>query len=236
MSWRVLIVFLLLAALASWQGGIQLGEYLISRAPESIASSSRPKESNDQLLDANGKPFTAQPPQPRVDGTLGSPRERSAIDWKITPSLATQFSEDPTAMKVDADGHVITEGAEGGYERRDHELSAGGKGLPSGQNDIATLDIANPKQDASVGSARPYPTTGNNSANATPPVVAQQPRPAQLTWQQRLKADLDQCASQGFFQRPTCIQNARNRYCAPNNAWGKNPDCPARTPEFSTGG
>jgi hypothetical protein len=236
MSWRALIVFLLLAALASWQGGVQLGEWLVARAPESVSASSRPKESQDQLLDANGKPFTAQPPQPRVDGTLGSPRERTAIDWKITPTLATQFSEDHTAMKVDAEGHVIIDGSEGGYERRDHELSAGGKGLPSGQNDIATLDIANPRQDSPAGGARTYPTTGGNSANATPPFASQQPRSAQLTWQQKLKSELDQCASQGFFQRPTCIQNARNRHCGPNNAWGKNPDCPARSSDSTIGG
>lgn len=228
MSWRVLIIFLLIAALASWQGGIQLGEWLVSRAPETVASTSRPKDSNEQMLDANGKPFTAQPPQPRIDGTLGTPRERTLIDWQVTNTLATQFNEDPESMKIDIDGQLIGYAGEGGYERRDHELSAGGKGLPQGQDDITTLDVTSTRQNADASSTRSTPVTNTAPARSTQPV--------QLTWQQKLKTDLDQCATQGFFQRPTCIQNARNRYCAPNNAWGKHPDCPSRTPDTIVGG
>lgn len=242
MSWRVLIIFLLLAAVASWQGGIQLGEWLVSRAPETVASTSRPKDSNEPMLDANGKPYKAQPPQPRIDGTLGSPRERTSIDWKIIPSLATQFSEDPTSMKIDIDGRVIGDEVEGNYERRDHELSAGGKALPQGQGDITMLDITSSTQDTGAGNARTSPaavgsnTGGAYTANGPTSVATTPARPVQQTWQQKLRADLDQCASQGFFQRPTCIQNARNRYCAPNNAWGKHPDCPSRTPDPVAGG
>ena len=66
------------------------------------------------MLDANGKPFTAQPPQPRIDGTLGTPRERTLIDWQVTNTLATQFNEDPESMKIDIDGQLIGYAGEGG--------------------------------------------------------------------------------------------------------------------------
>lgn len=263
MSWRVIIVLLLIASVVAWQGGVQLGEYLVSRAPETVASASRPKESNEKLLDANGRPVTAQPPQPRIDGTLGIPRERTAIDWAVSHNPATPFSEESNLMKIDAEGRVIGDTAEGGYERRDHELSAGGNGLPQGQNDIATLDITasmrqdaanamnsgiRPGQQVAVGSNAGTGNAGGATSNAVnngrpapagSAVTARNqpsPAPVQQTWQQKLKSDLEQCEKQGFFQRPTCVQNARNRYCGPNNAWGKMPDCPARSTEFGSGG
>jgi hypothetical protein len=236
MSWRALTVFLLLATVASVQGGIQLGEYLISRAPDSIAASSRPRESNDQLLDADGKPFTAQPPQPRVDGTLGSPREHAAINWHINPSLANPLNNKSNAIKVPTETHTRPEQTEDDLEKMDPDLFAAEKNLTGGQNDVATLDIANPKQNSSVSGGRIYPSKEDTFANSTPPAIASEPRPAPLSWQQNFKSELDQCASQGFFQRPSCIQNTRNRHCASNQAWGNHPDCPARTSEFSAGG
>lgn len=233
MSWRFLFVFLLLTALAAWQGGIQLGEWLIARAPDSIASTSRPKESNELILDANGKPFTAQPPQPRVDGTLGPVRERTEIDWALDARVADPFSAESTEMKIDADGMPI-EASEGNYEKRDNELFPGGSSLPSGQRDIATLDVANTKQDTNQ-AGRQQANAGSGSENSSIQQAAPT-RPAPQTWQQALKNDLNQCASLGFFQRPTCVQNARNRYCAPNNAWGKTADCPARSSDPAIGG
>jgi len=47
-------------------------------------------------------------------------------------------------------------------------------------------------------------------------------------WLGELRSELDQCANAGFFERPTCAWNARNRYCAPNSAWGRVPECPQR--------
>ena len=60
MSWRVLIVFLMLAAVASWQGGVQLGNWLVTRAPDTLASVAD-KDYKALALDANGRPITAQP-------------------------------------------------------------------------------------------------------------------------------------------------------------------------------
>ncbi len=225
MSWRVLIIFLLLAAVASWQGGLQLGEWLVARAPESIASASSSRNnSGEQMLDANGKPFTAQPPQPRVDGTLGVPRESAPLEWTVTAVIAEQFDADPNAMKVDAEGN---------YERQDHELAAGGAELLSGNHDIATIDVGDTTKEQYAAPTAQGTTvrTGNtrqDNAQVNQPDRLTTPASAALTWQQALKKDIEQCNSAGFFQRPSCVQNARNKFCAPNNAWGKAPDCPAR--------
>lgn len=229
MSWRALFIFLLLAAVASWQGGIQLGEWLVTRAPESISSAPGSKDSKEQVLDANGKPFTAQPPQPRIDGTLGVPRATAHIEWTITPVIASMTNEGSLPMLVDSEGN---------YERRDSELAAGGAGLASAQNDIATLDIASarPGMSGSSGDA-PARNYGGNTAQqstraGTPAGTATDTTKsvivANLSWQQSLRKEIDQCNNLGFFQRPTCVQNARNKFCAPNNAWGKTADCPAR--------
>jgi hypothetical protein len=225
MSWRALFIFLLLAAVASWQGGIQLGEWLVARAPESISSAPGSKDSKEQVLDANGKPFTAQPPQPRIDGTLGVPRAAAHVEWTITPVIASLTDEGSIPMMVDSEGN---------YERRDSELAAGGAGLVGAQNDVATLDVASARVDtsgatsnASTRNAAGNPTQQTNRAGeSTDPSRAA--IVANLSWQQSLKKEIDQCSNLGFFQRPTCVQNARNKFCAPNNAWGRTADCPAR--------
>ena len=231
MSWRVLIIFLVLAAVASWQGGLQLGEWLIARAPESIASASSSRSNSSELvLDANGKPFAAQPPQPRIDGTLGVPRESAPLEWTVSAVMAEQSDADHDAMTIDSEGN---------YERRDHELAAGGAELLSSNHDIATLDVASMAKESSTSEtqqgtgARAGSSTGNASGRINASASGTQPRavtPAAktLTWQQALRKDIEQCNNVGFFQRPSCIQNARNKLCAPNNAWGQTADCPAR--------
>jgi len=90
MSWRALTLFLLLALVASWQGGRQLGLWLVDQAPESIASAFTQKNESGTVLDADGKPLAPQPPQPRIDGTLGVPKEMAPVEWAIAPVLASR--------------------------------------------------------------------------------------------------------------------------------------------------
>ena len=90
MSWRALTLFLLLALVASWQGGRQLGLWLVDQAPESIASAFTPKSVNGEKLDADGKPLAPQPPQPRIDGTLGVPKEMAPVEWTIAAVIASR--------------------------------------------------------------------------------------------------------------------------------------------------
>jgi hypothetical protein len=224
MSWRVLIIFLLLAAVASWQGGTQLGEWLVLHAPESIVSASGPKTSKDQVLDANGKPFAAQPPQPRIDGTLGVPREHAPAEWTITAVVANSPDANSNAMNIDADGNA---------ENEEHELVAGGAGLLSGTHDVATLDVATAPKDTASNArqwAGSFDRPAPQEAKPAPQVSARPATAAEiaLVWQQALRKDIDQCNKLGFFQRPTCVQTARNKFCAPNYAWGKTADCPPK--------
>lgn len=101
MSWRALTVFLLLAIVASWQGGRQLGLWLVDQAPESIASAFTQKNESGTVLDADGKPLAPQPPQPRNDGTLGVPKEMVPVEWTIAPVIASR--EDANSYKKDGE-------------------------------------------------------------------------------------------------------------------------------------
>ena len=215
MSWRVLIVFLVLAAVASWQGGVQLGNWLVTRAPDTVASVAD-KDYKTLKVDALGRPITAQPPQPRIDGTLGVPRELDPIEWAIEAVTAEDFETDPNRMKVEGDDDDDEGTASEGSETADARRLA--------RN-------AKERSDSTENSA---PSSGSTARPAAPPV------PPGITvtvisWQQSLKQEIEQCGKLGFFQRPTCLQNARSKYCAPNNAWGKTADCPARQNEQLTG-
>src|SRR3546814_7074076 len=61
-----------------------------------------------------------------------------------------------------------------------------------------------------------------------PPPPRQSPTP-DGNWQAEFQRALKICSQKGFFDRPSCSWDARNQYCEPNNAWGKVPDCPAKT-------
>lgn len=49
-----------------------------------------------------------------------------------------------------------------------------------------------------------------------------------LAWVGAFNQAMAQCRTLGFNDRPACINRVRNQYCAPNNAWGRVADCPAR--------
>ena len=222
MSWRILFLILLLAGIGAWQGGTHLGTWLVAQAPLSVTSA--PSTDPSALLDADGKPLAPPPPQPRIDGTLGVPREMAPIEWTVEAVIASYEDANSSGKKSDDDDDD-DENKEKSSERRDYEASAAGRGLPTGPRDIATVDLG--LRGVATG-AKPQPTPPANTGAI--------PAPLGGAWQQALKKELDQCAKQGFFQRPSCIQNARNRHCAPNNAWGKVADCPAVNAEPPIGG
>ena len=215
MSWRVLIVFLVLAGVASWQGGVQLGNWLVTRAPDTVASVSD-KDYKTLKLDALGRPITAQPPQPRIDGTLGVPRELDPIEWAIEAVTAEDFETDPNRMKVEGDEDDDEGTASEGSETADARRLA--------RN-------AKERSDNPANSAGTSDSARRPAAPPVPPGITV----SVISWQQSLKQELEQCAKVGFFQRPTCLQNARNKFCAPNEAWGKAADCPPRQHEQLTG-
>jgi hypothetical protein len=203
MSWRALILFLLLAFVASWQGGRQLGLWLVDQAPESIASASSAKDDRSLVLDADGKPLAPQPPQPRIDGTLGVPKEMEPVEWTIAPVIASR--EDANSYKKEGEEDEEDEDSD---DQKDSEGSA---------DSVRTVDVR--ATDAGSQAARP---------NATPS--------ATLNWQDAFRKELAQCSKVGFFKRPSCIDSAQNKYCGPNNAWGKISECPDRGSSPNVGG
>jgi hypothetical protein len=215
MSWRVLIVFLVLAGVASWQGGVQLGNWLVTRAPDTVASVAD-KDYKTLKFDALGRPITAQPPQPRIDGTLGVPRELAPIDWAIEAITADDFETDPNRMKVEGDEDDNESTVSEGSETADAKRSA--------RN-------ARERSDTAANSASTSDPARRPAAPPVPPGITV----TVISWQQSLKQELEQCGKLGFFQRPTCLQNARNKFCTPNEAWGKTTDCPPRQHEQLTG-
>ena len=221
MSWRFLIAILLVAAGASAWGGIQLGNWMISHAPPANSNTTVNQGSDDSSLpklDADGRPYVAQPPQPLVNGTLGVPEKPPAQDWSARlPSL---FDGADPNVQISRDS--VTQ------DQAQAAADANNAGLPAGASDVVTLDLeSNPTQPSSNGQ-QPLTTGGFSQAPLTSQAGSAPAQQAPAGWQAALHREVEQCANLGFFQRPSCIWAARNKYCAPNNAWGSIDDCPAR--------
>jgi len=149
MSWRALLIFLLLALAASWQGGRQLGLWLVEQAPESIASAFNPKDDRGEVLDADGKPLAPQPPQPRIDGTLGVPKEMEPVEWTIAPVIASRA--DANSYKKD--------GEEG--EEDDEENAGQQNNDPNSSNpdNVRTIDVQSSTSPPRTGTASLIPSS-----------------------------------------------------------------------------
>ena len=221
MSWRLLFLVLVLALGASALGGMQLGDWLVQKAPVAVAAPGEAERDPDEVvLDANGKPYTQQPPQPLVNGTLGVPEQSAGADWQIATLSLFDTVKDPNV--------VISRNRVGAAEAR--HIAEAGASL-SGPQDVVTVDVARPGE-----GSHPSPIPGQAPLTyadpAVPPQGGQPTQPqanSQGGWQQAFQAEMAKCNNAGFFERPTCAWNARNRYCAPNNAWGQVDGCPRRS-------
>ena len=208
MSWRVLIGFLLIVAVACWQGGIKLGEWLVNKAPASIASANDAKIQS--ALDDKSKQTLAEPPQPRTDGTLGQPKSIAPVEWSIVRTHVDGVVRDSEDMiRIDV--------PKAEADMPDRALSAGGTQWPQGPSDIVTIDAPNTPL------APRSPDVPNRPAEPLKPAT---PNRLVISWQQALKNDLDQCSKLKFFDRPRCVEQAQRRYCEPNHAWGQASNCP----------
>ena len=96
MSWRILVMTLLVALGVSAWGGVQLGDWLVQHAPQAAPAPGADDDGAQAVLDANGKPYLAQPPQPRVDGTLGVPDKPTAANWNIQTVSLFDVVKDPS--------------------------------------------------------------------------------------------------------------------------------------------
>jgi hypothetical protein len=228
MSWRVLFATLLVALAASAWGGIQFGDWLVAHAPAATRTPNETDTNQEPILDADGRPYTAQPPQPRIDGTLGVPDRPSGTNWTVGTVSLFDTVKDPSVV---ISRNTIS------LDQARQIAAATQSALPTGPNDVSTLDLAT-QQAQTAQSAQQYSQIQASRNVSERPIIqsvdmppAQQQASAgagQKGWQDALRRELAQCADAGFFQRPTCAWNARNKYCAPNQAWGTIPECPHR--------
>ena len=221
-----LFATLLVALGASAWGGIQLGDWLVAHAGRRARPGQDGADGQQPVLDANGRPYVAQPPQPRIDGTLGVPDKPADREWAInTVSLFDSVSDPNVKLsreRISAD------------QAREIAAASQQVPLPTGTSDVSTLDLQAPGTSTAVngGAGRPGPgrrlrlRLRPDDARAAAPNTAQ--APGAPGWQDALKRELAHCATQGFFERPSCSWAARNKYCAPNRAWGTMAECPAR--------
>lgn len=212
MSWRFIAVVLFVAAGASAWGGLRLGDWLVAHGPIAPPIEDKSTVASVPVLDANGLPFMAQPPQPLVNGQQGVPNPPDQIAWKIPEksldeTKATSVIElATTTITMDEAMQIAQAGASQSFQGI---ADVGELGLLTGRP-------AQPLQPVEV-------------APPPPPPITSAPSGGNQAWQASLRQDLQACSAQSFFDRPSCAWTARNKYCEPNNAWGRAPDCPAKS-------
>jgi hypothetical protein len=204
MSWRVLIVFVVLVMAGSAMGGVALGNWLVDQAPGVSAdprtNTNRPPE---MVLDAAGRPLAGVAPQPLIDGGLGVPPLALTPDWQVQGVSLFDTVLDPMVVLARGDEAFTVSDM----------LSAAGQGLAQGPSDIATVDVT---------VQQPEPVAPQRVA-AEPAVAS----PTDMDWRQQLAQAIKACDSVGFFSRPNCVERARKKFCEPNKAWGQDELCPA---------
>ena len=220
MSWRFIFVILIISLGASAWGGVQLGEWLVAHGPVKPEVKSTPVELSEvPVLDADGKPFVAVAPQPLMNGSLGVPEEPEPIEWEITPpSLAQMQNETPISLATttismeeavqiaNANPHGLKGLADVGDLLGDTgQVARSNAPQQGGQQFVQSIDVTQP--------AAPPPPAPRGGGN----------------WEASLRQELQACSKLGFFDRPSCSWAARNKYCEPNNAWGRTRDCPAKS-------
>lgn|SRR5690606_5206569 len=211
MSWRLIFAFLLLAAGASAWGGLQLGDWLIAHGPAQIQMPKPHPELDAQagMLDASGKPYVASAPQVLPDGRQGVPELQPPVDWKIQQDSLLDDGR-PIALATTT---ISMDEAIALASR--NQLGDGLQGIAQfgglgGSQVVQPIDVTTPPPPPS-----PAPAAARGGQ-----------------WQAAFQAELKACESLGFFSRPSCAWAARNKYCEPNNAWGRVPDCPAKKSGF----
>lgn len=216
MSWRSIFALLILAAVASAWGGLRLGNWLVAHGPALAGNmQERIEVSPVPVLDAEGKPFTSQPPQPLVDGHLGIPPKPTEIAWAI-PAESLDTTKSNQVVDVATTPITMVEA---------QQIAAANSG--TSRNLIGIADVGN-----LMGGGNAKPPIQPIDAPAPPPPPGNtpvNPRGNTQAWQANLRQDLQVCSTESFFDRPSCAWAARNKYCTPNSAWGTTADCPAKS-------
>lgn len=213
MSWRFMIAILVVAAGASAWGGIRLGDWLVAHGPVAPPIVPAGEISSVPVLDANGLPYVAQPPQPLVNGQQGVPEAPKQIAWQIPE---TSLDETKSTAAIDLATTTIS------MDEARLIAESGGSQALQGIADVSGLGLG------AAPNGQPMPLQPVEVAPPPPPPAPVAAKNDQA-WQASLRQDLQACSAQGFFDRPSCAWAARNKYCEPNNAWGRTRDCPAKS-------
>ncbi|MFV0282810.1 MAG: hypothetical protein ACK5JE_03345 [Castellaniella sp.] len=210
MSWRLIFVFLLLAAGASAWGGLRLGDWLIAHGPAQSQQVPAPHPELDQttMLDANGKPYVASAPQVLPDGRQGVPEMAPPVDWEIQPESLMEANR-PIALATTTISMDEAIRLASRNESDDGLQGIAQFGSAGGSQEVQPIDVT-----------------------TAPPPPLPQAAASDGRWQAAFQAELKACEAQGFFSRPSCAWAARNKYCEPHNAWGRVADCPAKRSGF----
>jgi len=226
MSWRSIFAILILALAGSAWGGLRLGEWLVAHGPAQVKIADHMGDTAAvPVLDANGKPYAAQPPQPLPDGRLGYQEPPAEIDWQIAAkSLDETKSNQVVAVATTPITMVEAQ-----------RIAASNNQKLVGIADVGNL-MAGVEQRSAPQAPTHTPIQPIEAPGGTEPAPAPAANPAPIAnrgasnaWQARLRQDLQACSAESFFDRPSCAWAARNKYCTPNNAWGTAPDCPAKS-------
>src|SRR5690606_41336905 len=92
MSWRVIFAVLVIAAGASAWGGIRLGYWLVAHGPVAPPIPEFPELSEVPVLDKDGRPYVAQPPQPLTNGQFGVAEPPDHSTWRIPPATLAEIN------------------------------------------------------------------------------------------------------------------------------------------------
>lgn len=224
MSWRFIFAIVIISLGAAAWGGIRFGEWLVAHGPVKPEIKTTPPELSEiPVLDADGKPFLAQAPQPLLNGRLGVPDPLEPIQWEVVaPTLAELQAETPISLAtttISMDEAVQIAGAN-----------------PHGLQGLADVGDLMGGGDSIGNVAAGPPTHGPQFIQPVDITTPPPPPPAPVAagpagagnWEAALRKELQACSRLGFFERPSCSWAARNKYCEPNNAWGRSRDCPAK--------
>lgn len=211
MSWRLILAIVLLALGASVWGGIQMGNWLVENGPLRAPNMVAIEEAALLMptLDADGKPYVTPAPQPLINGRLGVPDELEPFDWKITAKTADKYNPPIALASTRLSASALSD-----LRQQGSTSPSGLQGIarigPSGSRGaqaIQPVDITIPPPPP----ATPVPNVGSNSS-----------------WIPQFQREMAACTQRGFFERPSCSWDVRNKYCGPNNAWGQVDGCPAK--------
>lgn len=215
MSWRVMFAILLVLAGASAWGGLRLGDWLVAHGPTAAAAPGRPELDPVEVLNADGRPFSQQPPQPLVNGQLAIPQGVEPVQWQIAESAAG----DTLSSKVIAVSTSPITMVEA------KEIAAMGQTRLSGIGDVG--DLMTNLNTQTTGNVPLQPVEMPDQPPPPPQTPINGAGSGQANWQAKLQNELQQCSEESFFDRPSCVWSARNKYCTPNNAWGQIEECPS---------